>query len=87
MRSQTRTSENRPASSLTVTQPGDLLTPDQAAEILNLDVTTIYAKLRAGEIPYLDLAKRARRIRRADLGDFSSIIVEGAGKGKRRGRG
>lgn len=77
MRSSTRSQEGRPANNSPITMPGDLLTPDQAAEILTLDVTTIYAKLRAGEIPYIDLAKRARRIRRADLEAFIESRLRG----------
>ncbi|MBU6428506.1 MAG: helix-turn-helix domain-containing protein [Cyanobacteria bacterium REEB65] len=72
-----KTQADRHTSGVQGTMPGDLLTPDQAAEILNLDVTTIYAKLRAGEIPYLDLAKRARRIRRSDLEAFIQSKVRG----------
>ncbi len=77
MRNPTSKPEARVASSPSLTLPGDLLTPDQAAEITNLDVTTIYAKLRAGEIPYYDLAKRARRIRRADLELFIQSRLRG----------
>lgn len=49
------------------------------------------AKAKAAEGPMSTNARlcalHGERIRRADLGEFSSIILEGAGKGKRRGRG
>lgn len=49
------------------------------------------AKARSGQDPLSANARlcllHADRIRRADLGDFATLILEGAAKGKRRGRG
>lgn len=78
MRSSRPIAETRPAGPFAATHPGDMLTPNQAAGILTLDVTTVYAKMRAGEIPFIDLAKRAKRIRRSDLEAFIESRLRGA---------
>ncbi len=63
------------------TLPGDLLTPHQVAQILTLDIKTVYSKIRAGEIPFVDLSRRARRVRRADLEAYIETRVRGGHQG------
>ena len=47
-----------------------LLTPAEVADELRLDVRTVYALLRTGELPHIDLGWRTKRIRRADLDTY-----------------
>jgi len=44
-----------------------LLTVDQVAEILQVSRTTIYRRIKAGELPAVKLGRRQVRIRQEDL--------------------
>lgn len=47
-----------------------LLTPADVAKELGLNKRTIYAMLRSGELPHVDLGYRTKRIRRSALDEY-----------------
>lgn len=45
----------------------DVLTAEEAAQFLRVDVATLYASIRAGEIPHQKLGRRVLRLSRSGL--------------------
>jgi len=59
--------------------PDRLLTPEQAAELLQVSTRTIYGWLRAGEIPGTQIGGRLWRLREGDIltNDVRSLLESG----------
>ncbi len=55
------------------------LTPDEVAEELRVDVTTVWRWMREGKLRHLNLGYRTKRVTRQDLDAFKAQSVWGGG--------
>lgn len=50
----------------------DVLDPEQAARLLRVSVNTLYAQVRAGQIPHLRVGRGIRILKQSLLGAFAA---------------
>lgn len=62
-------------------------TVDQVAARLQVNPETVYRWIRSGELGYLDLGKRAYRVRRSDLDELERQRFRPAARPDRAGEG
>lgn len=69
------------------TQPGDLLRPKEATEILGISLASVYNLMARGELRWVAVLRHGRRIRRSDLEEYLEAQTKGGwanSPGKRR---